>query len=120
MPYNAMQYNTIQVHILNPCNLYKYNEAQYNTTHATQHMQCHMKHNPCHPYTTYAVVWVFTYSCMGEYKCIAIHRCMGAMDACVYMCIIIILFIYFMHGLHCMSCIAWVVLDGLHCMGCNA
>ena len=84
-----------------------------NTTHKKQYMRCHMTHNTCHPY--------HQCSFMGEYRCIAIHRCMGAMNAWVYMCIIINLFISFYA---CMGCTAWVSLHGLHCelhwMGCTA
>ena len=49
-------------------------KAAYAMPHETQSMP------PIPPMQLYGG-WV--YSCMGkyEYKCIAIHRCMGAMDA---------------------------------------
>ena len=71
-----MQYNTKHVHILNPC---------CHATYTIKLMQCHMKHNPCHPYhlcsCTCMGVWAYSYVGEYVYNCIAIHMCMGAMDA---------------------------------------
>ena len=74
MQCNAMQCNTMQ------CNTMQL--MQHSTQKAT-HAMPHETQSICHPYDlcSYIVGWV--YSCVSdyEYKCIAIHRCMGAMDA---------------------------------------